>query len=822
MMKYYLHNLRKSFLNSRSFLSWLMAWVSVLTMVSMPLAQAQEAMYVSKQQMLSAMDQMGLNKQQTVGEFYKKNKELFPERIRKMVEPIVMNNLNQRMPQFELSMSKGTDGRDIPTLHVNNQDKQMNLQWFGEPNRFVQFQSTNLTEIDLINFEDVFLRLTNADENLRNQFSPSAAQVKSQTQKTVAQKTKSVAFPPLTKQTWAAMSEKDRVGYMINMRLLWRDSLRVLELAPKSAQPNSLKNTKGRKTSSYDVLDKWNAFLVLLENAAQADRWGDDKGSNVDDNKCIVAGYISKYNARGVCTVESIFRSYVKEEDSTKALPKNRLDLLDKVSESNPLVAQANRACSGKNQIACNPLIYGTPGGMPVCVNTAKTNVKFQTATHFDGLCERGNAKLSNEATPTEFLKDKNLKNKDRYLDDNRSLTDEQLKAQYEKEQEQNPELVGNYLNGILKFKKSNQIQITKDTVLDKDTFDEIMNIRKSFNKEIDNAKQACRDASARGAKKNERNFWGACDQLHRRFLNVAAFLEKTPGCKDNATFNKDSLMCSCPVPSAPATPKPAASGAKDVKLDIAPIPTASGSVEVYPGASCSGVAGGGATSPGAGGPGAGDSEGKPPEPPGKKKNCEADYPGVLSSEMKEDCTCNSTGKLPQESAKDSSGATSFTCSKDSDKKECGFLCSAGKFVKKYALTAVLTGLVAFGLYKIFKPKKIGIKSPGDACPNGTTAPCSQTCAYPFTNQNGVCGCAPCAAGQTLSSTTTCICTTSTTTTTTYTCPDGVTKVTDYASCPTSLTCPDGVTKVVNLINCPEVSTSSATKSGSSKVKNKK
>ena len=155
-MKYYLHNLRKSFLNSRSFLSWLMAWVSVLTMVSMPLAQAQEAMYVSKQQMLSAMDQMGLNKQQTVGEFYKKNKELFPERIRKMVEPIVMNNLNQRMPQFELSMSKGTDGRDIPTLHVNNQDKQMNLQWFGEPNRFVQFQSTNLTEIDLINFEDVF------------------------------------------------------------------------------------------------------------------------------------------------------------------------------------------------------------------------------------------------------------------------------------------------------------------------------------------------------------------------------------------------------------------------------------------------------------------------------------------------------------------------------------------------------------------------------------------------------------------------------------------------------------------------------------------
>ena len=789
---------------------WSLAWVSVGTMVWTPVAMGQEAQRITQQQIQGALDTIGLNRQMTVGEFYTKNKELFPERIRQDLEPALMKFKNERMPQFEVVSSKATDGAEVATVRVSSSVGLLNLQWFGETNRFLKFQNTNLTEIDIINFDDMLHRVMAGDEKIRRQFfkndedfskamwgaAATGPGASSATKKAAA----FAGMPTLSKEAWAKMSLKERAGYIIQMRLLWNDARRVLQLAPRQKTSQfevDKKSTEPVAVHEFEMgaklFQKWASLLTLLNPAVQAKKGpskpkvsdgkvadqpdlGSEAGSSASgsSNSCIVAGYISKYKGN-ICDVKSIYSAY----DGTP----------------NELVQKANEACADdKGSIACNPFIYGTPNGAPKCVTPSKKG-EFQVATHFDGPCDKA-SRLTTETTATSFLK-KDLKNGGRYDNDNRSMSDAQLQEQYESEQAKNPQLVDSFLNGLLKFKGLKEIK--SDSVLTAGDIDQLIEIQGSFNKEITSAKNSC-EAAAKN-KKNEKNFWGACDQLHRRFLSVANFLKQTPGCKDKGEINSDSLMCSCPAP------KPGATSTK----------------EVPPGASCSSVPDAAAGSPTAstGGSGAGS---KPPKP--NSESCEAQYPGISQDQMTSDCKCKN-GKQPVNSSFD--GQDSWSCGKaggDRVPETCGFFCSAGKFLKKFALPIVATAAVGYLLYKLLKPKIPKLNAAADTCPNGSKAPCTQKCSGNFVAlADGTCGCNACGGGQVVTSATDCTCVNpSTSTTTTYTCPDGTTKVTDLSSCPASLTCPDG-TKVVNLINCP-VTTSSASGSGtiikSTTNKNKK
>lgn len=784
---------------------WSLTWVSVGTMVWTPVAMGQEAQRITQQQIQGALDTIGLNRQMTVGEFYIKNKELFPERIRRDLEPALMKFKNERMPQFEVVSSKATDGADVATVRVSSPIGLLNLQWFGEPNRYLKFQNTNLTEIDIINFDDMLHRVMAGDEKIRRQFfkndedfskamqgAASTAKAAAAGVVTSSATKKTMAFagmPTLSKEAWAKMSMKERAGYIIQMRLLWNDARRVLQLAPKQ-KTSRLETTSGVEAVAREielgaqVFQKWASLLMLLNPAVQAKSGkpkkpvnsdgqaadqpdlGTDAGSKASgsSNSCIVAGYISKYKGN-VCDVKSIYSAYD--------------------GAPNELVQKANAACADdQGSIACNPFIYGTPNGAPKCVTPSKKG-EFQVATHFDGPCDKA-SRLTTETKATSFLK-KDLKNGSRYDNENRSMSDAQLQEQYESEQGSNPQLVDNFVNGLLKFKGLKEIK--SDSILTTSDLDQLVEIQGSFNKEITSAKNSC-EAAAKN-KKNEKNFWGACDQLHRRFLSVANFLKQTPGCKDKGEINSDSLMCSCPAP------KPGASSTK----------------EVPPGASCSSVPDSPAadsSAPPANGSGVGN---KPPKP--SADSCEAQYPGISQDQMTADCKCKN-GKQPVNSSFD--GQDSWSCGKaggDRVAETCGFFCSAGKFLKKFALPVVATAAVGYLLYKLLKPKIPKLNAAADTCPNGSKAPCTQKCSGNFVAlADGTCGCNACGGGQVVTSSTDCTCVNpSTSTTTTYTCPDGTTKVTDLSSCPASLTCPDG-TKVVNLINCP-VTTSSASGSGS-------
>lgn len=769
----------KQLLNLKAFQKWA-HWsatlASLFTLVMAPVAQGAEVRNFNTAQVQSALDQAGLNKQITVGEFYAKNKYLFPERIQKEIEPVMTRFKNQMMPQFEVVTSKGPSGDEIPTIRVSQGHDLINLQMFGEAAKFVKFQNTNLTEIDIINFGDMFTKVLAGDERFRKD-------VEAQSQS----KKETTGYPAVTSDTWKKMSQNDRAAYIVNMRLLWNDARLVL------IEEQKKNNSKGkaRKTSAIDgLIQKWDALLALISPEVEAAdavkkappatskmsappgalikapvKAGDGSNAYVSGSNCLVAGYVSSYTG-SKCGVENRFNSYKSES-------KDGSIVIDE------LVKAANDECATRNEgIACNPFVYGTPGGKAACVDPKKPD--FQIATHYNGPCES----QSSLGSKVDFLADEDLKNSKRYESPNMKLSMAELEAKYKEEQKNNPDYVKNYINGMLQFKKNNAIDFSKP--LTDDSLTAIFEIRRVFNKDIETARLSCEKAASN--KSNETNFWGACDQLHRRFLNVAQFLEKTPGCPDGyKTISETNLKCMCPAS------KP----------------------DVLPGASCNG----GATTvpitcPGGKPDPVADrcvpvpsqpSSGDVSKPPSKK--CDA-YP------TDDNCECPGGGK-PNAGTKGTEGgadgAIVYTCKvvAEPGKKaddECGIFCKFGKAVKNNIATILLTGVGLFAAYKLLLVKKPKLNAAADKCPNGAVPQCAQPCPGAQAPVNGICGCPACPQGQS-SPPETCVCSSTAPTTpipSQYTCADGVTKVANESLCPKpKVKCWDG-TFEENIFNCKE------------------
>ncbi len=756
---------------------------ALFTMVMAPVAQGAEVENFTKSQMQNVLDQMGLNKQITIGEFYQKNKNLFPTRIQKEIEPVMMQNKNQLMPQVEVVMSKASDGRDIPNVRLTNGNDLVNVQWFGEKDRFVKIQNTNLTEIDIVNFTDMFDRLSAGDEKIRKEFNSA----------TPSANGKFMGFPAVTNVTWKAMTQKERAGYIVQMRLLWNDSRRVLIEMDKRA------TKKGQKTSSNETIEKIDHLFAMFEQPTEAAAptktkevtkvpAASLKGGNpeiksnggssafVSGDNCIVAGYVSKYTGTK-CSVDNIYDSYTGEKNS--------------------LVQKTREECQATGQIACNPFIYGTPGGKAACI---PLDDSFQKATHANGPCES----LSKLGDSTDFLKNDTLKNESRYLEANRSKSDKELDDLYFNEQEskfRSP--VEDLLNGLLSYGGKAGVMFTQP--LSADILANILAIKKTFDEEIKIAKLSCEKAASN--KNNEKNFWGACDQLHRRFLNVARFLEKHPGCKDGGRINESDLLCACPAPQPGAIPgtscgvtPPACPEPVKTPVVIAPpqisTPPAANPTPVQ---ACIPVPK----------PPVGETP-KPDKPKKDEKCTNENYANIVGIDG--DCKCPGGGnpQLTSGNGDDADSIKVYECRAKLEittPKDCGILCSIGKFVKKYALNIALGVGVTYLAYKLLKPKKPAINPAGDLCPNGSTvALCAQPCpGVQVRNSAGGCGCAVCPPGQVTSDSTACTCsTTPTPTTPTITCADGVTKVTDSTLCPkASYKCWDG-SVVPTPLNCPE------------------
>lgn len=791
-------------LNLMGLLKWMMVWTSTLTMLASPVAMGQEADRVTKKQMQSVMDYLGLNKQMTLGEFYKKNKHLYPERIQKEIEPLFMSFKNQLMPTVEVISSKNSNGEDVATLRLSQGSELLSLQWYGQKEKMLKFQNTNLSEIDVINFNDMFTRVIAGDEKYRKQIEKNSVNAKVKTHSF----SKVTKYPDVSKAEWNSMPAQDKANYIVTMRSLWQDARSVLRAK------NAVK--KGKKTSAFQH-DKSKSLYALMigaeaDAAAKTVATGEKSVNYFSGETCIVAGYVAKY-----------------EKTSSGEVCDYRI--IDKVynNKDNSLYKKANDLCSSSSQIACNPYVFGTPNGAPTCVTPSRTNESFQKATHWDGPCDQA-SRLQSSAAEVSILGNKT--DKGRY-EDNNLMADKAREEHFKKEQGENFKLTEDYLLGMLKFRglvKEDVKSIFDSGVLSDQIYNQIILDKKGFDNEIAEAQKSCKAesvATKNGTRVHEKNYWPACDQLHRRFLFVQElFQSKCPGQK----LNPDTLKCGCDAPPALAAPgpKPPADTAGPV-APVAPVPVPAitpapaapvadmspapvpprtrfpfprtPAPEVVPGASCTVVLPPAVVAP-VPAPASVDAS----TPAVAAEDCESKFPGSGATGPK--CLCPSGGAPKKDVTDIANGSEAWSCGPkkaDKDKNECGIVCKIFGGIKKYALPVLLTGALVYAAYKgiqMLAPKKPALNPPLDKCPNGAVPPCAQVCTAPLKLQaNGTCSCDGCPPGQTADATT-CVCATGTPTMTqTFLCPDSTTRVADLANCPT-YACWNGQS-YQNPLNCP-------------------
>lgn len=728
-----------------------------------PYSQAKK---VNVEQMQSVINKIGLNRQITFGEFYKKNKYLYPERIQKIIEPMFTANKNMLMPVVEVVASKTTTGEDIPTIRVAYKNTDLiNLQWFGEEEKLVKFQNTELSEVDVINFDDMLKRIYVREERIRNQLEHA------KTKKTL----ENFTYPDISKGEWATMTPYQRANYIVNLRLLWQDARKVLQ---------EKKQKKTKTKTDYSFYEKNLYFFKLLlgedvEAAGKSKTVTDSKSASYFTGQtCIVAGYVARYEktSRGeICNHEVADQAYANKDNS--------------------LYLKAKQHCAQSSQIACNPYVFGTPNGAPTCITPSKDS-SFQKATHWDGPCDTA-SRLS--TSQTQILKDSNKKN-GRYEDGNLLSETERKELLKTDQGKENYKLTEEYLLGILKFRgtvKADAKALFDTDVMSEEVLKQILLDKKAFDNEIAEATKSCKaesEASKTQKRVYEKNYWEACDQLFRREMFITEIFAAK--CGDNK-LNPDTLKCQCAAPVA-TTP-----------TGVTTAPSTSTIPEVIPGAQCKPPAIP-AVPPVPPKP---EEKPAPPKPEKDAENCEAKYPGAVG--LNKDCLC-SNGQAPSSKvAAAGSGQESWECSASAKIKtgkkdeECGLACTLLKGMNFLGpLGPILATLaIAYGGYKllgVLAPKKPTIKPPGDVCPGtGAPPPCAQVCSgNERRSANGGCSCGDCSPGQ-VAQAVTCYCVTpsSGNTSQNLLCPDSQTWVTNLANCPT-YPCWNGQA-YQNPMNCP-------------------
>ena len=468
--------------------------LSLATMVFTPVAMGAEAERLSKKQAESIIQELGLNKSITLNEFYKKNKYIFPERIQKQMEILVKKFGNEKMPTIEVATSQGKGGETIPVLRLTSGKQLMNIQITGDERQYAKFDNVSLMAEDIVNFDDMFLRLYNGDHNNRKK---AVGDLEAKASKKIAIRPKIVAnknVPHITDAAWKKLSAKEKVKYIYKMRAVWESSKSVLEITEKN-------KSSSKKDYSFNLID----WLLFTEAIAAGKRSG----------SCIVLGYVSTYK-NNVCSIDTAISSY----------------------KSKPIVEKAQKFCATKKAFACSPEIFGTPNGEPTCI--AKSDPGFQYATTSKGLCETSSRLAS--PNDVQFLNDPNKK-LGRYSEGNElEGVLAKIKKENNKEEEEN---IDKFYADLVKFAGDSDL---KD-------FTEKPKILGAFNAEIELAVNSCRDAAEKSAS-HENKFWDACDQLHRRKLSLKA--EADQQCKTDNGQNSnitENNTCSCPAVPAPTPP---------------------------------------------------------------------------------------------------------------------------------------------------------------------------------------------------------------------------------------------------------------------------
>lgn len=560
-------------------LRWSAINLACATMVLSPVAMGRESEALTEQKVKLYLQEFGLNQKTTLGEFWEKTKVYYPGYVYQDLERYVQENRNQLMPEVRLLLGKGTDGSAIPILRLSQDKKSATMQIFGSKDKWLKYNNVMLSEGDLRSVTNAFDKIEAGDAKVkkeadayRDSKNGGSAQKKLQDAKYLETLVKDFArfrgFPRMTPDQWKVMTPEQRAGFIVNMRLLWKDARQVLrleELANSKVTPKN--NRSGKKYSSFEEFSK----ILLGEHAEAAAAVSTNKQSdasklatsvghgtsvvnagaasapaNPQEKKCIVAGFVS---------IEGRSTNYRGEGQTCSDIEVFRSEKYSSAPEMKP-VRDALIECRGvsANHVACNPLIYGYQStGSAICVDRTKNApsiLNFQKATWWDGPCD-GAAKLTS-AQIKDNMKEtsSSYADADKRYDESGNIKDavaqKQIAAIEEDQKKESYKLTKSYLDSVIANKKrtNDKLDFNLDKLISgekkwsKEIDDMLVEIQSQFEVEIGEAIQSCEKSITR--KDNvDRNQKGACDQLHRRWLFTERFVSqfRAKACIGNSSY---------------------------------------------------------------------------------------------------------------------------------------------------------------------------------------------------------------------------------------------------------------------------------------------
>lgn len=490
------------------------ALLSVFTMVFSPVALGEEAKKLSQAQIAMAVKDLGLNRSNTtVGQFWDTFKTDMPGYMYEEFERFARENRNMRMPQVSVDSVKSATGEQVPVIRFTHNGKTDTIHFFGESKKYISYNGVVLNESELHNLRHSVEVIASKDKLTKKQHETYKAQerkklvAKAKMRKDLA---RFKGYPGMSPQLWKSLSKEKKAAYIVNLRLLWSDARRVLDLEEQytGKKPQLKKEPKAKKTSFVVP----SILKALLYSEVQA-------STQHFNGSCIVAGYVSSY-------VRDENRQF-GEADTPEGCDYNTVGTSERYSGVS-VVTSAISAC-GNESVACNPIVYGYRGnGQPICISRSQVEGRrnFQRATHFDGPCENFSDDLAqNRHLGSNF----DVSAIDREAELNQIESDQRTDNYIQTK---------NYLQSVLRSRPDNTLaDAFNNNVWSQDLDNALVDIQAQFQREINGSIESCTSATG----PHEANFQSACEQLQRRWLFTEKFiseLRNQPGvCPVGSTY---------------------------------------------------------------------------------------------------------------------------------------------------------------------------------------------------------------------------------------------------------------------------------------------
>jgi hypothetical protein len=316
--------------------------LSTFTLVMSPVAQGAEAAKlatakvkidyakynwkVDKKGIQDFLAFSGLNKKKnmTVGEFYQKMRPYYPKTHQRHLDMWVMNNRNELMPAIEASTYQDSEGKEQIRLLMTKNGQTVSFSYNSDnKDKYLKVNNTDLSRLDMLFFENAYRKLAYSTDkvvskdilNNQDRQNPLKAPMK------------------FSYAEFGRMTPKQRANYLVRIRELVQAAENVEKVFGHRSPTAETIDDK------YEYFAQW--FLGVQADAAPKKKV--IKGASAGD-VCIVAGYVSIYNAKTSCGGSPDGQADLKRQQK-----------------------QYHSDDCGRGQIGCNKLLYNN-GGATVCV----------------------------------------------------------------------------------------------------------------------------------------------------------------------------------------------------------------------------------------------------------------------------------------------------------------------------------------------------------------------------------------------------------------------------------------------------------------------